>query len=94
MVQKGQARSCEPELAKRNDLALENTVCFNFFQIGIGSIPKIPRFAAQRVRDVAQPGSALAWGARGRKFESCHPDIDYQAFKCNNLKACFCLVEQ
>ena len=25
-------------------------------------------------RDVAQPGSALAWGARGRKFESCHPD--------------------
>lgn len=26
------------------------------------------------VRDVAQPGSALAWGARGRKFESCRPD--------------------
>jgi hypothetical protein len=26
-------------------------------------------------RDVAQPGSALAWGARGRKFESCRPDI-------------------
>ncbi len=25
-------------------------------------------------RDVAQPGSALAWGARGRKFESCRPD--------------------
>lgn len=23
---------------------------------------------------VAQPGSALAWGARGRKFESCPPD--------------------
>lgn len=27
-----------------------------------------------RFRDVAQPGSALAWGARGRKFESCRPD--------------------
>ena len=27
-----------------------------------------------RIRDVAQPGSALAWGARGRKFESCRPD--------------------
>ena len=27
------------------------------------------------VRDVAQPGSALAWGARGRKFESCRPDL-------------------
>ena len=25
-------------------------------------------------RDVAQPGSALAWGARGREFESRHPD--------------------
>jgi hypothetical protein len=23
---------------------------------------------------VAQPGSALAWGARGREFESRHPD--------------------
>ena len=26
------------------------------------------------VRGVAQPGSALVWGARGRKFESCLPD--------------------
>ena len=25
-------------------------------------------------RSVAQPGSALAWGARGRKFESCRSD--------------------
>ena len=25
-------------------------------------------------RAVAQFGSALAWGARGRKFESCRPD--------------------
>ena len=25
-------------------------------------------------RDVAQPGSALAWGARGREFESRRPD--------------------
>ena len=25
-------------------------------------------------RGVAQPGSALAWGARGREFESRHPD--------------------
>jgi hypothetical protein len=27
-----------------------------------------------QVRVVAQPGSALVWGARGRKFESCLPD--------------------
>lgn len=26
-------------------------------------------------RDVAQPGSVLAWGARGRWFESSHPDF-------------------
>ena len=25
-------------------------------------------------RDVAQPGSALAWGARGRRFKSSRPD--------------------
>ena len=27
-----------------------------------------------KFRDVAQPGSVLAWGARGRWFESSHPD--------------------
>ena len=26
-------------------------------------------------RDVAQPGSAHVWGAWGRKFKSCHPDM-------------------
>ena len=31
-------------------------------------------FAAFEKRDVAQPGSALRSGRRGRKFESCHPD--------------------
>jgi hypothetical protein len=41
------------------------------------------------MRDVAQLGSVLAWGARGRRFKSCHPDVEYQAFKCNNLKAFF-----
>ncbi len=27
------------------------------------------------IRDVAQSGSAHAWGAWGRKFKSCHPDF-------------------
>ena len=31
-------------------------------------------FAASKVRGVAQLASALAWGARGRKFESSYPD--------------------
>lgn len=26
------------------------------------------------IRDVAQPGSALVWGASGRGFKSRHPD--------------------
>ena len=26
------------------------------------------------IRDVAQSGSVLVWGTRGRKFKSCHPD--------------------
>src|ERR1700678_2054969 len=28
-------------------------------------------------RDVAQPGRALAWGARGRQFESARPDQSF-----------------
>ena len=32
-----------------------------------------PRAAFYR-RDVAQPGRALAWGARGRQFKSARPD--------------------
>lgn len=35
-------------------------------------------------RDVAQLGSVLAWGARGRRFKSCHPDIEYQTIINNN----------
>ena len=29
-------------------------------------------------RDVAQPGSALEWGSRGRRFKSSHPDQELQ----------------
>jgi hypothetical protein len=33
-------------------------------------------------RDVAQPGRALAWGARGRQFKSARPD----QFKTQELR--------
>ena len=33
-----------------------------------------PHFKRGEHRGVAQLASALAWGARGRKFESFHPD--------------------
>jgi hypothetical protein len=36
-------------------------------------------------RDVAQPGRALAWGARGRQFKSARPD---QSFRCCCSRAC------
>ena len=32
-------------------------------------------------RGVAQPGSVLAWGARGRVFESHRPDQSIEEFK-------------
>ena len=35
---------------------------------------------ATAIRDVAQPGRVRVWGACGRKFESCHPDIENQPF--------------
>ena len=30
-------------------------------------------------RDVAQSGSVRAWGARGRWFESSHPDLTFSS---------------
>ena len=35
---------------------------------------KSPRYTSSSSPGVAQPGSALAWGARGREFESRRPD--------------------
>ena len=32
----------------------------------------------ERCRGVAQPGRVLAWGARGRRFDSCRPDHKIQ----------------
>jgi hypothetical protein len=36
---------------------------------------------------VAQPGSALAWGARGRRFESFHTDHNIKFFISTALAA-------
>ena len=48
---------------------------YKFFGILYGNQSGITKFALQKYcRDVAQPGSVLAWGARGRRFKSCHPD--------------------
>jgi hypothetical protein len=41
-----------------------------------------------RSRDVAQPGRALAWGARGRQFKSARPDHYCLAFQRSTRAAC------
>ncbi len=39
-----------------------------------------------KCRDVAQPGSAFAWGAKGREFKSRHPDqLNKKAFLSESL---------
>lgn len=41
-------------------------------------------------RGVVQMARALAWGARGRTFESCHPDVQEQS---EWIKLCGGLLE-
>ena len=40
-------------------------------------------------RDVAQPGRALAWGARGRQFKSARPDQWFQILEILRLRSGF-----
>ena len=47
----------------------------NFFCEIVYNIAFFYTFAAAKERGVAQLASVLAWGARGRKFESSHPDV-------------------
>ena len=42
-----------------------------------------------KVRVVAQFGSALDWGSRGRRFKSCQPDQIIRAGQKVNSLACF-----
>ena len=40
------------------------------------------------VRGVAQPGRVLAWGARGRRFDSCHPDQNFKGNVAQIVEHC------
>ena len=52
------------------------------------AVPKLFfRFIEQVFRDVAQPGSALRSGRRGRWFESSHPDFARRSFGEGGLYA-------
>ena len=44
-------------------------------------VGSIPAGRAIIYRDVAQLGSALDLGSRGRRFESCHPDHDLNLWR-------------
>ena len=47
-----------------------------YYQVGLNFAPcKVSNKSTQNIRDVAQSGSAHAWGAWGRRFKSCHPDL-------------------
>ena len=41
-------------------------------------------------RDVAQSGSALEWGSRGRRFKSFHPDQKVRQRDLRKRKSLFC----
>jgi hypothetical protein len=41
------------------------------------------------LRDVAQPGSAHAWGAWSRRFKSCHPDTIMKELQIERFVAPF-----
>ena len=45
-------------------------------------------------RGVAQPGSALAWGARGREFESRRPDQENQGLTVSYCKPFFFFLSE
>ena len=47
-------------------------------------------FAGNRIREVAQPGSALRSGRRGRRFESCLPDEQ----EARSESCGFCLLQE
>ena len=49
---------------------------------------------AQLVRGVAQPGSALAWGARGREFESRRPDHEIPGKRRCTDSVCLLFLRQ
>ena len=52
----------------------------------LGQIQAVNYTYQLNFRDVAQPGSAFAWGARGRWFKSSRPDQNEKAFRLS-LKA-------
>jgi hypothetical protein len=48
------------------------------------------RLHAKPCRDVAQPGRALAWGARGRQFKSARPDQLFVSSLPSTVSQNFC----
>ena len=51
------------------------SIPLNTEEIKVGSDSATPTLFSIIIRDVAQSGSAHAWGAWGRRFKSCHPDF-------------------
>jgi hypothetical protein len=47
---------------------------FSLLKVAPGNKSGNKQQVETKKRDVAQPGRALVWGTRGRKFKSCRPD--------------------
>ena len=70
-------QSRQPDFARQSDdgLAALHSTC-SFTRFSVLANPHFPCLPSRPFtkRAVAQSGSALAWGARGRGFESRQPD--------------------
>ena len=71
------------------------SLTFSFLCDMIGEQSGTRCFSVKNRRGVAQFGSALEWGSRGRKFDSCHSDHKVSVrknahfFYCKILTAAF-----
>ena len=62
------AEHCRPSMCRRRTDRASSSCTL------IEEPPARPLGQRKQCRDVAQPGRALAWGARGRQFKSARPD--------------------
>ena len=68
-------------IIKQNPITRKNFCFFrNFFKKTIDKRPKTV-YNIYCYLGVAQIGSALPWGGRGRRFKSCHSDQKHCSFK-------------
>ena len=61
--------------------------------IGNAALPRETVLSVKAKRVVAQFGSALDWGSRGRRFKSCQPDQTIRAGQKLIVSDLLCLIQ-